>query len=203
MVYSEPPKVIIFDFGGVIGGTDEQEVGRVLSSMLDISPEETSALMKDLSSVKKQKIPLSTFWKGYQAHSSIVFPDDWDEQFLVIKRLAIKANPQMLSLVESLKKKGYKVVLLSNVTKERAAHIRQLGIYNYFDRVFLSCDMEIRKPDKRIYKILFKDMNVRPEECLFIDNKEKNLLAAQDLGCDVICFTSYSDLVDSLHQRGI
>ncbi|WP_338022994.1 HAD-IA family hydrolase [Amedibacillus hominis] len=38
------------------------------------------------------------------------------------------------------------------------------------------------KPDTRIYQILLKRYNLKAEECLFIDDNEKNIIAAKEMG---------------------
>ena len=42
-----------------------------------------------------------------------------------------------------------------------------------------------------------------PEECLFIDDREKNLVGAKEVGMETILFTGYEPLVQELEQRGI
>ena len=53
-----------------------------------------------------------------------------------------------------------------------------------------SCFEKITKPDPEIYLRLCKRYSLKPEECVFIDDTQKNVDAAQKLGMKGIHFTS-------------
>lgn len=54
--------------------------------------------------------------------------------------------------------------------------------------VYLSGDLKIMKPDRRIYELVLQKSEVRPEEILFVDDLEKNLEIPQQMGWKTICF---------------
>ena len=53
---------------------------------------------------------------------------------------------------------------------------------NIFDRIFLSCEMNLRKPDKEIFRRVLREAAIRPEDTLFVDDNASNVAAAQELG---------------------
>jgi len=59
--------------------------------------------------------------------------------------------------------------------------------YNFadFDKVYLSYELGMQKPDYRIYEYIEKDLNFNPNQILFIDDVERNIMAAKERGWNV------------------
>jgi len=93
-----------------------------------------------------------------------------------------------LDLLLELRKK-HQVFLLSNTNRIVAAHYTQhiftkqgLSINDYFDRLYSSYEIGIVKPDPKIFQYLIADSGILPQEALFLDDGEQNILAAKELG---------------------
>ena len=204
--YSSSPKtgpVIVFDFGGVVGETDLTLVAKEIAPILDLSYEEAFELVGKIRPAEENGVSLESFWANYQKTSKKPVPEDWIDRFIDIKRLSIRARPEMLSLVDALRNQGYRVAIFSNVTSARAAFIRQMGIYSHFESVILSCEIGVKKPDRAAFDILLDKLGVPCEEVLFIDNNSENIEMARQLGMDCIKFTSITELYEELSRRKI
>jgi epoxide hydrolase-like predicted phosphatase len=196
-------KVLVFDFGGVVGGTDRRLVAKKIAPLLGLSLEEAIDLEAQSHAEKKSGTPLKTFWEQYEKQANKPLPPNWATLFEDIKLSAIRANSKMLLFIDQLRSEGYRVALLSNVTAARAAFIRSKGIYTHFDPAVLSCETGARKPHPEAYQALLTLLNVKGEECLYIDNNPANLEAAKTLGMDCILFKSRDGLCTELARRGI
>lgn len=95
---------------------------------------------------------------------------------------------QMYDFVKSLRENGYGIYLLSNASAD--FHIRREGIpaLSLFDGVLISADYKLLKPEKEIYEALYKEFNLKPEECFFIDDVQKNIDGARATGMDGHCY---------------
>ena len=195
--------VLIFDFGGVLGGTDLDSVSEQIAPLLEISVDDALALLIRCRDSKREGISEEDFWQEYAKSSETSLPSDWIHRFEKIKRLAIRSRPEMLALVDRLRKSGYRVALFSNVTTVRANFIRKLGVYDHFDAVILSCDIGARKPELGAFKILLEKVGASSGECLFIDNDTRNIAAAARCGMECVVFESPEQLQVDLSQRGI
>ena len=83
----------------------------------------------------------------------------------------------------------YDFVLLSNDVSEWSAYITgHYGLNKYFKHKIVSGDVGCRKPEKAIYGLALDRIGKAPEECIFIDNSVKNLVAAQEFGIQPILF---------------
>jgi putative hydrolase of the HAD superfamily len=57
----------------------------------------------------------------------------------------------------------------------------------YFDRLYLSFQCGVMKPEPKIFQMMLEGQNALPEETLFIDDSETNVRVAQSLGIHTLC----------------
>jgi epoxide hydrolase-like predicted phosphatase len=90
---------------------------------------------------------------------------------------------QNVKVLPELKKKGFRLYFLSNFPMDIFEEVKT-GYYffKYFDGGVISAEAKASKPDSRIYRILLDKYSLIPEECLFIDDLEINVKAAEDTG---------------------
>ena len=97
------------------------------------------------------------------------------------------------SWIEEYKKRGYRVLFLSNYSDYvRGANMKALDFVKKFDGGVWSCDVKMIKPDINIYLKMITDFNLIPEQCLFIDDKISNLIPADKLGIKCVHYNSYT-----------
>ncbi len=87
-----------------------------------------------------------------------------------------------VSLIKELKERGYKLYVLSNMSKEYIEFLRKLSVFEYFDYEVVSCEVHLGKPDKRVYQYLLDKCNLNAEETIFIDDRHDNVEVAAELG---------------------
>ena len=90
---------------------------------------------------------------------------------------------QNVKVLPELKKQGFRLYFLSNFPADLFKEIKT-GYYffNYFDGGIISAEAKSSKPDSRIYKTLLEKYSLIAEECLFIDDLEINVTAAEAEG---------------------
>lgn len=84
----------------------------------------------------------------------------------------------MFDLVKELKSKGYKLYVLSNMTRHFIKRDYKFPILTLFDGIVYSAPIKTVKPRPEIYEYLFNKYSLNPENCLFIDDRKENLVAA-------------------------
>nr|WP_320146658.1 HAD-IA family hydrolase [uncultured Anaeromusa sp.] len=85
--------------------------------------------------------------------------------------------------------KEYHLALLSNDISEWSAYLREkYDLNQYFEEIVISGDVGLRKPDKAIYELLLRRLQCRPENSVFIDDRQKNLIPAMRAGMKTIQF---------------
>ena len=88
-----------------------------------------------------------------------------------------------VKLLPGLKKRGFMLYYLSNFPMDIFEEI-STGYYffKHFDGGLISAEAKFSKPESRFYEILLERYSLIPQECLFIDDLEMNVRAAEALG---------------------
>ena len=109
-----------------------------------------------------------------------------------------------IKLLESLKAAGYLVSLLSNISREKYEVLRRkYDFFSEFDACLISADVQLLKPDPRIYALLLAQIDRAAADCIFIDDSAVNVAGADRLGMTAIQFQSPHQVKTELQQRGV
>lgn len=116
----------------------------------------------------------------------------------------VKPVPGMADLVKEVKDKGYKIYLLSNAGYRQHEYWLKIPGHEYFDGTIISCDVKAIKPERKIYEALYSTFNIKPEECLFVDDLFLNIYGAKESGMDGIVFHGdVEELRREYKKRGV
>ena len=79
------------------------------------------------------------------------------------------------------------IYCLSNDVSEWSIKLRRkFQLDQYIERWFISGDLKIRKPSPNIYDVLIREENVKPTQMLFVDDREKNIAAANEFDIQTV-----------------
>lgn len=106
-----------------------------------------------------------------------------------------------LSWIRELKEKGYNVYYLSNMPEMAMRDCAEdMPFIEEMDGGILSYRERIIKPDPAIYRLLTERYGLKPEECVFLDDSEKNVLAARREGMQGIVFRDKEEACEKLRK---
>ncbi|MFA6940538.1 MAG: HAD family phosphatase [Clostridiaceae bacterium] len=112
---------------------------------------------------------------------------------------------ESITLLGYLKSSGCRIYLLSNFHETAFEYIyNKFSFIKEADGMVISCRVKLLKPEKEIYELLLNKYSLEPEECVFIDDFDKNIEAARELGIHGICFKdakSVYEYVDKLNEE--
>lgn len=109
----------------------------------------------------------------------------------------LRIDPEFMGVAEKLAK-NYSLAILSNDVREWSNYLRaKFDLNGLFKLVIISGEVGYRKPDKRIYKILLNRIQSSPLDCVFVDDRSKNLLPASEIGIKTIKFAQEESKQDS------
>jgi HAD superfamily hydrolase (TIGR01509 family) len=104
-------------------------------------------------------------------------------------------------IILELQKSRYKLALLSVHSREWIDYCeKKFKFHDLFYVISYSFDEKVSKPDPVSFKNILKKLNAQPEECLFIDDSEKNIVVAETLGIKSILFTNAENLRKDLRK---
>lgn len=89
---------------------------------------------------------------------------------------------------------NYKLYIISNGFREiQALKMKNSGIYDYFNKIILSEDVSIQKPNKKIFDYALKTTNSRRTQSIMIgDSLEADIIGAQNADIDQLWFNPYN-----------
>ena len=197
-------KNIIFDFGDVFINLDKAATLRELNSLglKELKPE----LLQLFLSYEKGDLTTSQFLE----HTAPIFPGASRERLTAAWNAILLDLPEYrLQFLESLVElNAYQLFLLSNTNSLHMAHVREtMGVHRYerfmncFVEVYLSHQMNMRKPETAIFQHVLEHQGLAPEETLFIDDTLENIETAARLGLSVWHLNPEEDDIVNLSKK--
>lgn len=138
--------------------------------------------------------PMPQFWVDYDLGISSM--DKVAEDLAAYRGVDVKYARMMIEqsigwqstieptaeLIRDLKAAGYRLYVLSNMSREFIAFLRRKEVYKYFDGEVVSCEEGVVKPQPEIYRILIDRYSLDVAETMFIDDRIENVEVAASLG---------------------
>jgi putative hydrolase of the HAD superfamily len=115
----------------------------------------------------------------------------------------MKDNKELYDLAIKLKNKGYKIGILSDQWHLSKKALVKKEYLKHFDPVIISCDIGIRKPNPKIFKLLIRKLKLRPKEIIFIEDREWNIKPAEKCGINTILFKNNKQTIEKLRELGV
>lgn len=193
-------KNIIFDLGGVIVRLDKNaciesfrklgfdDFGRILNEFVQKGP---------FLDFEMGLITDDEFRSFIRQNTNKEVMDTEIDQAMADFLVEIPVNK--LETISRLKS-NYNVFLLSNTNPIAIKAVKPFfetegrTMEDYFDRMFLSYQMKMAKPDMKIFAKVLETASVKAQETLFIDDGPANLYSASLLGYKTLLATQESDL---------
>ena len=98
-------------------------------------------------------------------------------------RRALKPRPDAISTVTRLQEAGLKTGLVSDCSWEAPALWPDSELHGLFETAIFSCDVGVKKPDPRIYRMACEGMGVEPGDCIYVgDGSSRELTGAEGVG---------------------
>jgi HAD superfamily hydrolase (TIGR01509 family) len=189
-------KWIIFDLGGIVVPEVTYLIRHKIAKELNLSDEKLNDTVKRFQrQLMNGSMTLLEMYSILTKELSVRIPPDYllQEHLNEYKSNALKHNAGTVELINNLKKK-YGVACLSNLEIEIHDICLNTGLYSYFQKVFLSMELKMVKPDLEIYLKVLEELNCRPDEAIFTDDKIENVIAAKQIGMNAFHFSNLDQL---------
>lgn len=184
-------KTIVFDLGGTVIKSNAfnfekglKKLHTVLAPNTDFSLwlKRSQSLYPYTYQTRKNhllEIPLQQYLKFFLNGLNL----EGDYQQLELMFLEAAEDIEVISGIKeclaTLKNKKYQIIALSNSTFSSYAlqhQLAQIGVLAYFDCVYSSAELLVRKPCPLLFEQIMLLRNLKPEDCYMVGN---------DLACDI------------------
>jgi len=198
-------RAVIFDYGMVLTGQPNADAHDAMLRITGLPRDQFEAVYwADRHAYDAGKLTGIQFWQKLVRDAKLSLDpvvihelNAWDA------RMWTTQNPAMLAWQIALKRHGIRTAILSNMGDTVLASIqREFDWLPRFDVLVWSFEHKVAKPDPAIYRLTLDKLATRPDETLFIDDKQANIDAARDLGLIAIQFSTVEKLREDLTATG-
>ncbi|RJT23835.1 glucose-1-phosphatase [Buttiauxella izardii] len=195
----------IFDLGNVIVDIDFNRVMGVWSdySRVPLANLQKSFVMGDAfkrherGQISDEEFATAVCEEMGMALSFDQFSAGWQAIFVGLR-------PEVINVMNKLREQGHRVVVLSNTNRLHTyfwpGEYPQIGLAA--DKIYLSQEMGMRKPDVEIYQKLLEEEGFSASEAVFFDDNADNIKGAQQLGITSILVTG-KETVPGYFAKGL
>ena len=193
-------QTIIFDFGGVVSvGKFFPVVAENISKRFEISKE---LLQSNLYSHEEKYMrgidSTEVFWKNVCKDLNVPL-----EEFTQIFATSYTLNQGVVELITKLGQ-NYQVILHSDNFEALSLNLRKDPLLkDLFERVYFSNEIHLVKSEEAAFRHILSDLGREAGECVFIDDKEKNLLIPKNIGINTVLFKTIEQLKKDLASLGV
>jgi putative hydrolase of the HAD superfamily len=198
-------KNIIFDLGGVVVDYAPREFlvdhflnERLENALYDITFGSEEWLQMDAGLLSREDANRIMREKGAAINRSYevdIILNDWFDM--------LKTKDDTVLLIKRLKKRGYRLFYLSNISWDVLELLAPRKFWSLFDGGITSCEVHLLKPDLRIYQALINKYQLNAKECIFVDDNTTNASAAFDVDMTGIHFRNVRTLQRALLSYGV
>ena len=101
--------------------------------------------------------------------------------------------PQSVELIRQMKQADIPMYVLSNMSAENFAYLRQRDYFELFDGIVISAEEKLIKPDTALFQRVVDRYQLEPAEMVFMDDSLPNIEAAISLGMHGVHFNGSDD----------
>ncbi|WP_417429695.1 HAD family hydrolase [Kiloniella sp.] len=197
-------KNVVFDFGGVLIDWNL----RYLYQSEFSSIEEMERFLRNVFTFEaNHRLDAGERFSSVIGELQGKFPEYKDALALLLTRWPDTLGDEITGTVETLEKLHVQqtpLYGLTNWSEETFPYAqKRFPFLQYFKGITVSGTVKLAKPDPRIYHRLLSDFSLKAEECVFIDDREDNIMVAKDLGFKAIHFTEPALMNKALQEFGV
>ena len=193
-------EAVIFDYGGVLARTVDQEPRAAWERQLGMTPGTLTSTVHDEElwvAAQMGSIHSDAHWQAVGKALRL------NDLRLREMRRAFYAgdvlNEQLLSAIDCIRRQGLRVGLLSNFSSDLRGMIEAQDLPRHFDRIAISAEIGVMKPDPAAYEAVLGMLALPASVCVFVDDLPVNVAAARALGMHGIVFEDTVSCLEALH----
>jgi 2-haloacid dehalogenase len=113
--------------------------------------------------------------------------------------------PGTHAIVVELDERGVPLFAITNFSADfwRPFHEREKAFFSRFQDIVVSGEEKLLKPDPAIYYLALDRFGLKPQQALFIDDRQVNVEGARAVGMQAHLFTTAEELRERLQSEGL
>lgn len=199
-----PIKTFLFDLGNVLLFFSHDRMCAQMGELCNKSGHEIRHLLIDSEQhlvYERGDMSEAEFHRWFQDVTQTQVP------LAALRRAAadiFTENHSMSAVLDELKRRGHRLVLLSNTNASHIHFIREsYDILDRFDDLVLSYEARAVKPDFRIFEVAIRRIGCAPQECFYTDDIPEYVETARTLGLQAEVYTDTKTFLSQIERFGI
>jgi glucose-1-phosphatase len=198
-------RTLLFDLGGVIIDFDFERAFRFWAARASRDPAELArrfSLDEPYEQHERGELSASAYFAALRRSLNLSLSDDdliagWNDVYLGV-------SPGILAML-SIASQRFPLYAFtnSNPTHQSEWSVRFANELSIFDKIFVSSEIGLRKPDPEAFSEVAMQTGLRVSEFLFFDDTPENVEGARTAGMRAVLVQSSSDVHDALLQLGL
>lgn len=199
---SSPSPTVLFDYGEVVSLRPSEDARQAIARAAGTSHAEFWAAYWAERPDYDAGISATAYWTRVADRLGTTWAPELAHRLAAADLDSwLPLSHEVTALTARLAARGVRLALLSNAPRSLAAVLRDSPALAPFDTLFFSCELGRCKPDPAIYAHVLDTLGTAPEQTVFIDDREENVLAAKRLGIDAHQFEGAAGLEAFLAER--
>lgn len=185
------PSVVVFDYGEVISREPSEADRAALLARAGVPADAFwGAYWAHREGLDRGTTSIANYWQAVAHDTGATWGSlDVHELWAIDHRSWLSVDPGTLAVLHALVDGGTRIALLSNAGADFSGWLRHGSFAPLFDRVFVSGELELVKPEAAIYEHVIGALAIEPAQLLFVDNRSENVEGARAVGGDGHVFT--------------
>ncbi|MBD3674403.1 MAG: HAD family phosphatase [Planctomycetaceae bacterium] len=196
-------KTFLFDLGNVLLYFSHEKMCEQVGALCGKSGAEIRELMlqnQKILDIDRGTLSNDEMQAWLEAETATTF--DREELLIALSDIFVPNTP-LIALLDELKSRGFRLVLLSNTNAFHIEFVRRnFDVLEKFDHLTLSFEVGAVKPDAAIYQAACRAIDCAPEECFYTDDIPEYVEAARGHGLSAGVFTSTESFVHQVKEHG-
>ena len=195
---------VIFDYGCVLSLPQAQEDVERMAGILEAPTEEFSRVMwKHRLAYDRADLSPAEYWRLVARECSRPLSSSKIEALVEIDAKSwARPHPVTPRWADELRAAGLRTAILSNMPAPIREYLdARVDWLPRFDHRTFSCDVRCAKPLPEIYQSCLEGLRTAPGQTVFLDDREENVLAAEQLGIEAVLFRNVEEAARELQKR--
>lgn len=202
-----PIEWMVFDLGNVV--LYQTDGLPSLARHMGAAAAMTPAAFRDAYNAPRRDYDLHSdpvrYWSAVAAASGAPEPDSAAAAELTAMDVQIwsRTEPAIIDLFGELRGTGIRLAVLSNAPVSMGEYVRRQQWARLFDRIVISGEIGLIKPDAAIFAHLLRDLAAPADRVAFTDDLPENIAGAEAAGIRGIVFRGAGPLRSALAALGV
>ncbi len=191
-------RAVFFDLGGVLLRTEYQAPRQVLAERFGMDYDDIDRLVFASPTAAKATVGEITEEEHWQAVMKLLKQPASDYQRIEREFFGGDIlDRNLIQFIRSLRPR-YKTGLISNAWSGLRSYIVREKFDDAFDKLIISAEVRVRKPSADIFQIALKQLEVSPNEAIFVDDVWENIQACEKVGMRGILFKDSQKVIKQI-----